>query len=209
MLKKAHSAIICGATDCGKTDFTLNLLETKYKDFFKYIVIICPTWRYNRTYLRRRWLFNDPEHVFLVDPNEFATKSKDPLNETLNAFFEIIGKLDESQVLFLIDDCSAEKGMTKKKQMLSQLAFSGRHLNCSVWILTQKYNSVLTDVREQIKWMALFYCKDRDSFEEALRENDVIPSREERQEMRLLLSKYKHSKLILITEQPTSYYFLK
>ena len=209
MLKKAHSAIICGATDCGKTEFVLNLLETKYKDFFKYIVIICPTWRYNKTYLSRKWLFNDPEHVFLVDPNEFATKSKDPLNETLNAFFEIIGKLDESQVLFLIDDCSAEKGMTKKKQMLSQLAFSGRHLNCSVWILTQKYNSVLTDVREQIKWMALFYCKDRDSFEEALRENDVIPSREERQKMRLLLSTYKHSKLILITEQPTSYYFLK
>ena len=209
MLKKAHSAIICGATDCGKTEFVLNLLETKYKDFFKYIVIICPTWRYNKTYLSRKWLFNDPEHVFLVDPNEFATKSKDPLNETLKAFFEIIGKLDESQVLFLVDDCSAEKGMTKKKQMLSQLAFSGRHLNCSVWILTQKYNSVLTDVREQIKWMALFYCKDRDSFEEALRENDVIPSREERQKMRLLLSTYKHSKLILITEQPTSYYFLK
>ena len=35
MLKKAHSAIICGATDCGKTEFTLNLLETEYKDFFQ------------------------------------------------------------------------------------------------------------------------------------------------------------------------------
>ena len=33
MLKKAHSAIICGATDCGKTEFTLNLLETEYKQF--------------------------------------------------------------------------------------------------------------------------------------------------------------------------------
>ena len=33
-IKKAHTAIICGATDCGKTEFTLNLLETKYKDFF-------------------------------------------------------------------------------------------------------------------------------------------------------------------------------
>ena len=109
----------------------------------------------------------------------------------------------------IVDDCSAEKGMKKKQQMLSELAFSGRHLNCSLWILTQKYNSVLTDVREQIKWLALFYCKDRDSFEEALRENDVVPSLEERREMRQLLSKYKHSKLILITEQPTSYHLLK
>ena len=71
--------------------------------------------------------------------------------------------------------------------MLSELAFSGRHLNCSLWILTQKYNSILTDVREQIKWMALSYCKDRDSFEKALRENDVIPSLEERKEMRDLI----------------------
>ena len=43
-------------------------------------------------------------------------------------------------------------------------------------------------------------CIDRDSFEEALRENDVIPSLEERKEMRNLLSKHKHSKLVLITE---------
>ena len=112
-IKKAHSAIICGATDCGKTEFTLNLLETEYKDFFKYIIIICPTWRY-KTYLKRKWLFNDPEHVYLVNPKEFAPKSKDPLNDTLKVFFEFIGKLDKSQVSFLVDDCSAEKGMKKK-----------------------------------------------------------------------------------------------
>ena len=99
--------------------------------------------------------------------------------------------------------------MKRKQQKVSELAFSRRHLGCSLMILTQKYNSALTDLREQIKWLALFYCKDRDSFEEALRENDVIPSLEERREMRQLLSKYKHSKLILITEQPTSYHFLK
>ena len=33
-IKKPHAAIICGATDCGKTEFTLNLLETEYKQFF-------------------------------------------------------------------------------------------------------------------------------------------------------------------------------
>ena len=139
--------------------------------------------------------------ILLIQKN-LSPKSKDPLNDTLKVFFETIGKLDESQVLFLIDDCSAEKGMTKKQQMLSELAFSGRHLSCSVWVLTQKYNSVLTDIRQQIKWLALFYCKDRDSFEEALCENDVIHSLEERKKMRNLLEKHKYSKLILITEQP-------
>ncbi len=207
----AHSAIICGATGSGKTVYVLDLLEKDYRKFFKYIVIICPTWRYNKAYLNRKWLFNDHEHIFLVDPSELLSKSKseDPLNDTLKIFVDSIGKLDDSHVLFLIDDCSSQKGMTKKKRMLSELAFSGRHLNCSVWILTQKYNSVLTDLREQIKFLVLFYCKDRDSFEEALRENDVIPELEERKKMRDLLAKNKHSKLILITEQPTRYYFLK
>ena len=204
----AHSAIICGATGSGKTEYVLDLLEKDYQNFFKYIIIICPTWRYNKAYLNRKWLFGDPDHIFLVDPNELLSKSNDPLNDTIKVFFESHGKLDESQVLFLVDDCSSQKGMTKKKRMLSELAFTGRHLNCSLWILTQKYNSVLTDVREQIKFLVLFYCKDRDSFEEALRENDVIPSLEERKKMRDLLAKNKHSKLILITEQPTSYKFI-
>ena len=146
----AHSAIICGATGSGKTEYVLNLLETEYRNFFRYIIIICPTWRYNKAY-KRKWLLND--HIFLINPNELLSKSEDPLNDTLKLFFETHGKLDDSQVLFLIDDCSSQKGMTRKKQMLSELAFSGRHLNCSIWILTQKYNSVLTDVREQIKFL--------------------------------------------------------
>ena len=90
--------------------------------------------------------------------------------------------------------------------MLSELAFSGRHRNCSVWVLTQKCNSVLTDLREQTKWTALFYTKDRDCFNETLRENDVIPSLEYN-DFRKELD--KHSKLILITEQPTAYWLEK
>ena len=44
----------------------------------------------------------------------------------------------------------------------------------------QKYNSVSKDVREQIKWLCLFFTKNRDSFEDCLRENDVIPDKNER-----------------------------
>ena len=46
--------------------------------------------------------------------------------------------------------------------------------------LMQKYNSVSKDVREQIKWLCLFFMEDRDSFEDCLRENDVIPDKSER-----------------------------
>ena len=199
---KAHSALICGSTGCGKTKFMLDLLETD-RDFFEHIIIICPTLRLNKTY-HRTWLFDDPR-VLLFDDVEL--KRHGGLDRCLHTHYETIGKMDDSQVLFIIDDCAGMNDIKKKNHMITELAFSGRHANCSVWILTQKYNSVLTDFRQQIKWLGLFFCKDRDSFNEALRENDVIPTPEERNAMRNLLAKHKHSKLILITEQPTSYKF--
>ena len=88
--------------------------------------------------------------------------------------------------------------------MLSQLAFSGRHAEQSVWVISQRYNSVLKDLREQAKWVCIFYTKDRDSFEHCLRENDVGPA-EERQKIKDELSKVKHCKLILKNDQPPGY----
>ena len=54
--------------------------------------------------------------------------------------------------MFIIDDCSAEGKINKKRDALSELAFSGRHRNHSLWVL--KYNSVSKDVREQINGFA-------------------------------------------------------
>ena len=95
--------------------------------------------------------------------------------------------------LYIIDDCSASTALTKKKDMLSMLALSGRHAKQSVWVLTQKYNSVLKD------------CKDRDSFEDCLHENDAIPSREQRALVRQQLAETKHAELLLKTDQPVGY----
>lgn len=205
-VERPHSAMIVGATACGKTKFILDLLENEYRNFFNFIILICPTIHVNKTYLERSWLF-EHERIFLIDPNEFY--KEDALNSTLKFFYENLGKMDDSSVLFIIDDCSAEKGIVKKRQVLSELAFSGRHYNVSTWILSQKYNSILTDFREQVAWMALFYAKDLDSFDEALRENAVIRDLDEKKKMRELLANNKHSKLILINEQPCSYKFIK
>ena len=48
--------------------------------------------------------------------------------------------------LYIIVDCSGEKDLTKKRDMLSKLGFSGRHVEQSVWVLMQKYNAVLKDL---------------------------------------------------------------
>ena len=112
------------------------------------------------------------------------------------------------QTLFIIDDCSAEAEINKKRDALSELAFSGHHRNHSLWVLTQKYNFVSKDVRKQIEWLCLFFTKDRDGFEDCLRENDVIPDKNERDRLKKCLQDRPHSKLILKCYQPTGYHLL-
>ena len=58
----------------------------------------------------------------------------------------IFNKYDGSPRLYIIDDCSATKELTKKKDFLLQHAFSGRHAEQSVWVISQRYNSVLKDL---------------------------------------------------------------
>ena len=202
--KYPHCAIICGQTGCGKTEFVLDLLEGRYRGAFSHIVILCPTIQWNKAYKNREWIGDvrkpKTKTIIIVNP---LINGEEKLQELLRMFFN---KYAGSTTLYIIDDCSATKELIKKKDMLSELAFSGRHAEQSVWVISQRYNSVLKDLREQTKWLCMLYTKDRDSFENCLRENDVIPTLEERQRIKEELKKKKHCKLILKTDQPTDYW---
>ena len=114
--KFPHSAMFVGVTACGKTEFLLRLLETIYKSHFEFIVILCPTILDNKTYLSRKWIFDD-KNVFVVCDIEGK------LNEWIKLFKNA---LKGHQTLFIIDDCSAEGEINKKRDALSELAFSGK-----------------------------------------------------------------------------------
>ena len=204
--KYPHCAIICGQTGCGKTEFVLDLLEKEYSKVFKHIMILCPTIKWNKAYNNREWIGDvrkpKTKNLIIVNP---IYNGEEKLQDLLRMFFN---KYAGHPTLYIIDDCSATKELTKKKDMLSELAFSGRHAEQSVWVISQRYNSVLKDLREQTKWLCMFYTKDRDSYENCLRENDVIPTLEERQRIKEELKKKKHRKLILKTDQPTDYWLL-
>ena len=45
-------------------------------------------------------------------------------------------------------------------------------------------NSISKDIREQLKWLCFIFTKDRDSFEDCLRENDVAPDKNERDRLK-------------------------
>ena len=92
------SSPLRGVMACGKTEFLLRLLETVYKNHFEFIVILCPAISDNKTYLSRKWIFDD-KNVFIV------CDVKGKLNEWIKLFKSA---LKGQQTLFIIDDCSAE-----------------------------------------------------------------------------------------------------
>ena len=128
--REPHTAIICGQTGCGKTQFVLDELLQPEKGYyscaFEYVFILCPTWKRNKTYLDRPWLWRGlhAARFLFIDPGE-------KLHEWLRALF---GVAADTPTLYLIDDMAATKALTKKRDMLSELAFSGRHAKQSVWV---------------------------------------------------------------------------
>ena len=61
-MKEPHTS-----TEAGKTHLALSLFETEYINHFDFIVIICPTLRYNSMYKSRSWVWNDPD-VIPIEP---------------------------------------------------------------------------------------------------------------------------------------------
>ena len=78
--------------------------------------------------------------------------------------------------MFILDDLAYDRAINNKKLALEELAFTFRHLEISIWIVTQKYYSINKSFREQLSWLAIFHSKDRDSYKIALYENYVVPN---------------------------------
>ena len=129
-----HSATIAGQTGCGKTVFILNLLEKQDRHVFDHIVILCPTIPHNQSYKKRSWIASDPQ-VYIIYPGP-------RLHDCLKIIYKIF---QGTTTLYIIDDMSASKTLTKKKDALSELAFSGRYTQQSIWVRSQRYTSVLKD----------------------------------------------------------------
>ena len=143
-----HSGVITGQTGFGKTFFVLDLNQKEYQGVFENIDILCPTVEWNKAYKTRSWIgdVRRPKDKSIIIVNPVMRDGTERLQELLRYFFD---KFAGRPTLYIIDDCSATKELTKKKDMLSQLAFSGRHAEQSVWVILQRYISVLKDLREQ------------------------------------------------------------
>ena len=187
-----HCAAIIGRRGSGKTVYVLNLLENEFYNKFDYIVIISPTAKYDKAFKDREFI----KYCTIIDP---SNKDLDTVLIFLKEKYK-----NRGQSVFILDDLAFDKSIKSKKPALEELAFISRHLGISIWIISQKYNSIKKSFRDQISWLAMFYCKDRDSFRNALYENNAVPVDKINQINETL--KFKdHSKLIIRNDNPIDY----
>ena len=99
----AHTAIFSGPSSCGKTQKVLDLIEGEYRHHFEDIVILCPTLRWNSTYLERRFTWRD-DYVFPIEPKgNLLENIKTSQNiKKLSALFS------GEEKLFVVDDVIAD-----------------------------------------------------------------------------------------------------
>ena len=192
-MKEPHTVLFIAPTGVGKTHLALSLLENEYRNHFNFIVIICPTLRYNSTYKSRGWIWNDPD----VIPIE-------PRNNLHYLIEKIINLLDGSATLFLIDDIIANEALDKRCQPLLELVISGRHRAHSLWLLTQSYTAIPNNIRRQAKMLYVWYPKNRTDLNTIHEENDIIGPGELAR-VKAELKWGRHTCLIMRMKHPRAY----
>ena len=142
--------LIVGMTGSGKTQFLLDMLETEYNRVFDYIVIVCRTINWNTTYLN--WIH--------LNDNGFnkIPCSQEMINHVLQAVSTIFRG---TNTLIIVDDCASSQAVKKRVSELVRLAFSARHYNLYVIVLTQQLSSVAKPFRENISRPVTFYNPSR------------------------------------------------
>ena len=192
-VKDAHTGIFSGCTGCGKTQKVLDLIEQEYRHHFENIVILCPTIRYNKTYLGRSWIWND-DYVFIFEPQ--------------GNLFELIEKLSNlfsgEETLFIIDDMIADETLDKKRQPLLELAISGRHKSHSLWLLTQSYTALPKNFRRQKKQLFVWYPSEKSDLKTVDEETNLMTT-EDLAKVKDELKKKQHACLYVRLEHPRTF----
>ena len=165
----------------------------EYNKHFDYIIIICPTLQWNKTYHSRKWIKND-DKFWLIVP-------KDKLYQWIQKLLQLLAC---SETPFIIDDIISDEGLDKRRQSLLELAISGRHSDHYLWLLTQSYSAIPKNLRRQAKAIFVWYPKERADLKMIHDENNVLTD-DELVIVRDFLRTSKHACLYIRNEHPRGF----
>ena len=195
-IKDPYTTTFTGPTGCGKTHLVLDLIEKESNKHFDYIIIICPTLRWNKTYHSKDWIKNE-DKVWLIEP-------KNKLYKWTEKLWQLLA---HSETLFIIDDIVADEGLHKRRQPLLQLAISGRHRGHYVWLLAQSYSAIPKNLRRQVKVIFVWYPKERADLKMIHDKNSLLTD-DELVVVRDFLKKSKHACLYIWNEHSRGFKLL-
>ena len=179
--KVPFNALIVGPTNSGKSKFVVDQLYGPFYGKFDFIVLICPTFIYNRTYHRvgekdpRMYVIVCQQHevetwlklvTWLFQGSSAATsnvmqKDSHKTLSTSSTDRDRTGSKSAADrvrnTLIILDDCAASRDVKGRTGQLVELAFSARHVGISVWVLAQKITSITASYRENVAALVLFY----------------------------------------------------
>ena len=178
------NALIVGPTNSGKTQFLVNQFCGPFNGKFDYIVLICPTFAYNRTL--HRFGERDPRLYVIICEQHHV---ENWLKVTSFAF-------EATNTLIVLDDCAQSKDVKGRTGELVNLGFSGRHFGISVWMLTQQLSSIAKPFRENLEEIVLFYTRSAKTMKAILEECAGELSRGELKQMISKLKERKFAHLI-------------
>ena len=195
-IKEPHTTIFTGPTRCGKTHLVLDLIEKECNKHFDYIIIICPTLRWNKTYDVRDWIKND-DKVWLIVP-------KDKLYQWSEKLLQLLAN---SETPFIIDDIIADESLNKRRQSLLELAISGRYREHYLWLLTQSYSGIPKNLRRQAKSIFVWYPKERADLKMIHDESNVLTD-DELVVVSDFLRNSNHARIYIRNEYPRGFKLL-
>ena len=185
------NALIVGPTNSGKTQFLVNQLCGPFCGKFDYIVLICPTFAFNRTLYR--FGERDPRlYVYIIcDQHHVENWLK------IASFY-----FEGMNTLIILDDCAASKDVKGRTGELVKLGFSARHAGISVWVLTQQLSSIAKPFRENVAALVLFYTPSAKTTKAIFEEYAGELSSDELKRMISRLKECKFSHLIFSLRFP-------
>lgn len=188
--------IITGPTNCGKTEYLISQLRGEYRYVFNYIVLICPTYANNKTY--KNFARGDKRFIVIEPEN-----NQDEINNILEDVEEVFGGLN---TLVILDDCAFTKDLKQRSNKFISLAFSGRHNNISMWVLTQQLTAIAKPFRENVACIISFFTPNKVANQTLFDEFGGELSAEKKKEFMKILKSEKYSRICFCLRHPYNCY---
>ena len=193
-METPFNTIICGMTNCGKTYYLLNMIKKDQNRHFDRIILICPTYTWNKTY--QEWKYtNDPDFI-AVDCDQ------DNVDKILQ-YVQVVYRGTNS--LRVLDDCASSQDVKSRTSEVVKLAFSAMYFRLSTIVITQQLNSISKPYRDNVASVICFYNPNEDDMNVIFLRYLGHSSKKERFEIIKKLKETKYANLEINLHYPFDY----